>query len=55
MWLRQESNLDLMFRKHLFYPLNYGARNKSKIFSYEMIFPGFNSSIFLIIGKKRTK
>jgi hypothetical protein len=25
LWLRQESNLDLKFRKLLFYPLNYGA------------------------------
>ena len=24
-WSRQESNLDLVFRKHLFYPLNYGT------------------------------
>ena len=25
LWSRQESNLDLVFRKHLFYPLNYGT------------------------------
>ncbi len=25
MWSRQESNLDLKFRKLLFYPLNYGT------------------------------
>ena len=25
LWSRQESNLCLMFRKHLFYPLNYGT------------------------------
>ncbi len=24
-WSRQESNLDLEFRKRLFYPLNYGT------------------------------
>ncbi len=27
MWSRQESNLDLKFRKLLFYPLNYGTIN----------------------------
>jgi hypothetical protein len=37
LWSRQESNLDLEFRKLLFYPLNYGTNtlyfikgNKSK-------------------------
>jgi hypothetical protein len=35
LWSRQESNLDLKFRKLLFYPLNYGTSNgKSKPYSF---------------------
>ena len=30
LWSRQESNLDLVFRKHLFYPLNYGTIGHKK-------------------------
>jgi hypothetical protein len=30
-WSRQESNLDLKFRKLLFYPLNYGTSQKTGI------------------------
>lgn len=29
LWSRQESNLDLLFRKQLFYPLNYGTATKN--------------------------
>ncbi len=31
MWPHQESNLDLKFRKLLFYPLNYEAVEQNKI------------------------
>lgn len=31
MYPRQESNLDLKFRKLLFYPLNYEGRNSAKL------------------------
>ena len=31
LWSRQESNLHLMFRKHLFYPLNYGTNHANTL------------------------
>ena len=31
MWSHQESNLDLEFRKLLFYPLNYETKRAAKI------------------------
>lgn len=45
LWSRQESNLDLVFRKHLFYPLNYGTIES----------PGFEALFSLRLNKGMQK
>ena len=42
-WSRRESNLDLKFRKLLFYPLNYGTG-----FSWQLTIGGLH--VFLQVG-----
>ncbi len=36
LWSRQESNLDLEFRKLLFYPLNYETKYSFQLAAYKL-------------------
>ena len=43
-WSHQDSNLDLEFRKLLFYPLNYGTKN-NKFITLIGFFQSFHSGL----------